>query len=466
MSNALVIIKDKWLSNVFAINLSFYAGVNCILKYGEHDLNGIEDISDIIDLIIVEEWLGDTNSYVLLKGLLGEDRLKEIPMIFIRPEEREQAHRFGRHLNYETLDSISISELLKSTSKSLDISAADMNSRPVPSKFPIDLKFFNVFKNSPFQVFTKHRLDSKEAVYELCFDKGEEITDAILLKLKKTHTRKLYILSSERLKFANCYTVSAFEAFESEQDDGSKLDFLQLGRESIFTHLNDGGDIEEIADMADKSILEVMKEADKINLVNFTSYLESLLAKSDSYFLQHALLSTYISFLLLNKLGWNSLSQKKTFSSAAFFQNILFDLHQERIAKIRSDEELEEMFKANDIDKEEYFLVQKHALKTSSLMSDTQISFFPENTHTIIREHHGNRKGIGFIRDPEKSLHPMSLIFLLANDYADTVLLDKVADHDEILKILSKKFISFQKYNNFIQLISENEEDNYMLNVS
>jgi hypothetical protein len=453
MSNALVLVEDEWLSNVFAINLALYAGLDSIIKHDTSHLKGLEELGDVFDLIIMEEWINDQNSFKEFVEIFGLDRIKSLPIIVIKPDARDDGDRFSNHLNCTLLENISVADLLKATARSLDITASDMFNRPVPSKFPIDLKYFEVFRKSPFQIFKKHRLDGKEAVYQLEFEKDDEVNNDKIDSLRKGLNRKLFIMSSERLKFANAYTIAAFEKYSSNNYAEAKKKFLELSRESIFSHINDGGSIEEIADLADKCIVETLEEIDEHKNCDFTEYIEKLLESGDSYFLQHTLITTYISFSIIEKLSWNSLSQKKTFTSAAFFQNILFSISQEDIAKIRSDDFSTENVENDTLTEDEMEIIRNHALETSSLMSDTEISFFPENTHTIVRQRHGNRKGIGFVRDPERALHPMSIIFMLANDYADTVLIDEITDHEEILKTLTKKYLNSTKYNQYLVML-------------
>jgi phage replication-related protein YjqB (UPF0714/DUF867 family) len=459
MSNALVLIEDKWLSNVFSINLTLYAGIDSIIKHDLSNLDGLDSFKDVIDLIIIDEYVKEQNSYDELINLFGEELVKDLPLIVTKPRKSEEEKNFNRHLHCTILDSLSIPKLLKATARALDITSTEMYSKPVPNRYPLDIKYFEVFDKSPFQIFKKHRLDGQEAMYELVFDKGDEISISALNALKKSSNRKLFITSSERLKFANSFTLSSFEKFEEVNNDETKYKFLEIGRDAIFSQLNDGGSIESVSELADKCIVETIKEMDNLQLKDFSDYINKLLESDNSYFLQHSLLTTYVSFSIIDKLNWNSLSQKKTLSSAAFLKTILFNLDQEELAKVRSDYSLESMFQRNEISQEELLLIERHALTTSTLMSDTEISFFPENTHTIIRQHHGNRKGIGFKRDPESALHTMSIIFIVANDYADTILIDGVKDHNKILKHLTAEHLNETKYNQYLALLKNDDED-------
>ena len=89
--------------------------------------------------------------------------------------------------------------------------------------------------------------------------------------------------------------------------------------------------------------------------------------------------------------------------------------------------------------KEEFESVYYHAMRMSLMLEDYHFSH--KETITIVREHHGLKDGIGFTEALNMNIHPLSMVFIVCEEFVDGLL-----QLNQLSKIEIKKMIGQLKF--------------------
>lgn len=432
MAQGIIITDNRWMADLLALNLEIYVGVKTITLLSVHEVEQHSPILQSTDIIYIDHKFEDGVALEVLRKLIKEMDL-EIPCLIFNavPE------KLPKGKNYIGLKSISIPPIMKFTAKKLDITARDMISMPTANYIGLDLKYIVGLKNIPCVIYKRYTLDSDDFAYEKISDKGSDVSEDDVKNMVKKDVKKFYIQSSFRLKFVNFYTTSVLQSMRSSI---KKEKFIEMMRDSISSTLVDGRAFEEVREMADMCISESIETVEGQKDSSLDDFLKRLRENTDSYYVQSAQIIAYAAFKILRKLNWMKMSQKNSIVAAGFFSNILFEDNEEHLAKIRFESEIKDLMDAGKITSSEQNKVTHHAANAAQILSNADAEFFAETALNVLREHHGNKKGIGFSHDSESSLHSLSIIYNLAQDYCDMVLLQDISNHDIIVQRLKLKY--------------------------
>lgn len=454
MSNGLVLVKNEVMAKVYSLNFHLYTDMNCLHYSSINAVDNFKELVPYLDVIIIDPKIDGDDLISQLDQLYTEKGISIQTIVLSRIEQETQNDCFTY------LKDLSIKTIIKKVSNVLDVNAQEMAAKVLPDRMPLHINYFKDLTSAPCDIFARE-VDGEEYSYHQIYEKGEPVEMARISSLQIDEKKcRLFIPKLERLKFVNQYTSQLTKSAQNfiQEDAPKKLlkdkqTFLQMSRDNIASIIASNEGMDEIMDIADSSIEECLHEVEGQGNKKLNKFITELFNSTDSYYLQHAQLTSYISFKMLKELNWLSMSQKKTFVSACFFRNILLNSDQEELAKIRDDETLDNLKRENQINQDEYNLIRTLPQKTVGVLSSFKKQVFPENTLTIIREQYGNKTGVGFKREGEKTLHSLSIAYIVANAYADKILLEELDDEDIIISELERDFEGQSKFLSYIELL-------------
>lgn len=183
-----------------------------------------------------------------------------------------------------------------------------------------------------------------------------------------------------------------------------------------------------------KNIIHASKES--------RSVLKDLVSKKEKYYFKHMSMTSMICCFILDEMMLTDESMKQKLCLASQFQNIY--LQNEKEHKVSNDDELVH-FKPEDKKR-----IHQHALLAAELLKKNPN--FDADVLKVIKEQHGDKRGIGFPDKIQSSLK-LSLIFQISTLFSQTYLthIDKgltpnVAEiYDRIHKKLTMKDQSILK---------------------
>lgn len=191
-----------------------------------------------------------------------------------------------------------------------------------------------------------------------------------------------------------------------------------------------GAFVVEMAKSSIKAMYEALRSHPSL------SEIESLLEQS-SCPLNNRLnyISTIVIHKILQKIIWSTSEHKIKLTYSCFFSDIFNDEALFKNAHFPNTRE------HNTINTPQFLKDDSHALKNSELIK--KFTELPLGIETIIREHHGDKRGIMLKSEPDIDISPLSRILLLSNDFALQYL--EGAEKGQPLKIvrtLSRKYKS------------------------
>jgi response regulator RpfG family c-di-GMP phosphodiesterase len=357
-----------------------------------------------IGLVIARAKIGQENTASDLVSFLKNKNLN-IPVIVIGPG-KEIPGSFAHMTN-----SLQLKTMIQGAAKALGITAQAMSTKEVPDYFPIPLNFFRTLKRSVCPVYVK-----ENNTYSLLFEKMKDFPPGALENVK---AENLYVNKFDRLEFVNNLTSELMSTLKEEDISADEQvtaadATLVLAAKKLMSL----GVTDETVALSKKS-METMRKNTRVN-PKLAKLLERLLANKASYLFTHTQLLSYIGLHIVKNIDWGNPEQEEKILFIAFFHDIA--LEKDEHGKIKSPVEL----KKSDLSEMDKSLVEKHAQIAAELVA--KFPHAPMGADQIIRQHHGSLNGLGFSEHFGNNVSPMSIVFIVAEEFTRIVL--KYAETD------------------------------------
>jgi response regulator RpfG family c-di-GMP phosphodiesterase len=354
-----------------------------------------------VNLIIARAKIGKEDSASQIVNFLKSKNLS-IPVIVIGPG-KEIPGTFVHMTN-----SLQLKTMIQGAAKALGITAQAMSTKEVPDYFPIPIHFFGMLKRPACHVYLK-----ENSSYGLRFEKMKDFAPGEINKLEDSGVKTLYVNKLDRLEFVNNVTS---ELMASLSEDEISPDEQVTAADSTMVlaakKLLSIGVTEETVTIAKKS-METMRRNSRIN-PKLSKLLEKLLANKASYLFTHTQLLSFIGLHIIKNIDWGNPEQEEKILFIAFFHDIA--LEKDEHGKIKSTLEL----KKSDFNEMDKSVVEKHAQIAAELVA--KFPHAPMGADQIIRQHHGNLNGVGFSDHFGNNVSPMSIVFIVAEEFTRIVL--------------------------------------------
>ncbi len=439
MNLTLLVENNPKIESFYKLNLFTWLGLETVSAADATAAMKILGGTDgkMVNLIIARARIGKEESAAEIVNFLKSKNLN-IPVIVIGPC-REIPGTFAHMAN-----SLQLKTMIQGAAKALGITAQSMSTKTVPDYFPIPLIFFGMLKRSACHVYIKENNS-----YSLRFEKLKDFGPDEIRKLEISDVKTLYVNKLDRLEFVNNVTS---ELMASLGDDEISPDEQVTAADSVMVlaakKLLSIGVTEETVTIAKKS-MESMRKNTKVN-PKLSKLLDRLLANKTSYLFTHTQILSYIGLHIIKNIDWGNPEQEEKILFIAFFHDIA--LEKDEHARIKSSLELKKS-EFNEMDKS---LVDRHAQIAAELVA--KFPHAPMGADQIIRQHHGNLNGVGFSDHFGNNVSPMSIVFIVAEEFARIVLkyADSELNRSQMIRELKDAFPTsrFQKVIDLLNTIT------------
>lgn len=431
MKRILIVCNNEFINLLYVMNLEVYLGVNTSLVLGA--AGAIEALSTktVYDLILTVSMANKENTAKELEVYL-KSYGKKTPMVIFGHSKDEI---ISAHITAITAK-FQIQVILKMCAKILGITAKQMAQLDVGSYYPISLSTFLGFTISPCQLFIK---DGEN--YQSVAKKNDSIEE-LLIELDNKVTRKLYVKSTDRLVIVNIISLAIIGKIKQSLEDlegatiEKKINVLSTGfgfaSANIFSSDVIKKHMQEIASSASIVMLNVAKETPSAR-----SLLAILMENKDGYIFTHSMIISYTAYHMIKNVTWGGEGQVEKINFVLFFHDIFLAPIYLKHPELRGESTLVNNVNLDEIEND---IIFNHAKLAAELVVTYKRS--PMGADILIKQHHGMKKGKGFVRAYVEDLSPLSKVILIAEMFVEEFMIaheenKSFSTEETILKLIA-----------------------------
>lgn len=439
MSQALVVSNDSVLNDIYAVNLNAYVATNVTIKETAEEAIQLIKLNPNFDVIISFFQINGEETALKIIQFCQSENL-EIPIVVV-------GNGTGLPPNVSQLSAkYNIQNLLKTVAKHLEISAKDMASLAVPEFFPIPLKLFTHIEKCEADIFLRNK--EKENIQYVKIGEKGKLFQVDLLEYKKNGVKCFYVNSAERLRFINQASQHIVGQLNDPQlSQEKKVDLVIEGMEFVAFQISENDQVPEEILNTSKACLKAMNEVAR-QFPEVRGLLELLLKNKTKYIFLHGIIASFVAREIIENISWGGEGQADKIAFCLFFHDLflvpLFDRHPE----FKQEEEILYSEKLNESEKD---LILNHAKMAGEFVQSFKHS--PIGANTLITQHHGDTKGVGFATSFKDNISPLAKVMIIAEDFTSELL--KLQPHEwktkfrkeEVIELLREKYgrPSYQK---------------------
>ena len=305
-------------------------------------------------------------------------------------------------------ENVEVRDVIKKCALLLGVTAKAMAEKDVGEYYPVKLSILvpnlvlvcPIYKKNPDGTFVKF------------LDVESKLHPEILTILKTTTEDQIYVEAPLRLKFVNSITIFLAELMA---DDRLTLEDSLLFANNSYNIVRDAA-----RRMMISPITIHATEANINTMISITGKIPKLnqflkmTTNSVSPVFRHSLLTTFVASHIIEKMEWGTNEQKVKIAFVCFFSNLL--LTKDEYILTHSDDDLS-LLDCSDADKDN---IKNHAINAAKLLGKYYTNL-PFGIDTIVKQHHGNRYGIGFAQNPA-SISPLALVYIISDEWVSLIL--------------------------------------------
>lgn len=425
----LIVEKSPELQIFYSLNYKVWVGSQVILCDSPEDAIKILNEKPV-NLVISKLKIDNTPCSELI---FNEIKSKNLPTKFINIGLKK--------LNDEVINlpsALDIAPLMKASAKLLNVTAQDMVQLAVPEYFGIDIEYFKHIPRAVTKVYK--RVGEK---YEIALEELKDYPKEMIEKMESDH-EKLYVQRNERLKIVTNITRElAIKIPGASLNKDEEITVNEMSQNLVADKLKQFGITKETVELSKKNIKNMVETCRRFPTLG--NMVQRLLRNRSSYLYKHSQMLMYICSHLMDNIDWGNEDQKAKINFVCFFHDIALSTDEQ--AMIYSADQL----KNSSLNDKEKDLVEKHAQIAAELIQ--KYPHAPMGADVIIRQHHGVSHGIGFAQSYTANLSPMTIVFILAENFTDT-LIQSEGDFDLKTKIneMRERF-STQRFQKIIDIL-------------
>jgi response regulator RpfG family c-di-GMP phosphodiesterase len=403
--------------------------------------------SDIFDLVITDYTMPEVNGGEVLNYMLDNNR--EEPFILITGEKIKLLPEFKgktptdkmKFLNKPVDEDVIVQTIARMLNLTDHLQEEGSSITKDNDFIGIEISRITNLNSAPCDFFL--RLNESKLI-KVINRNGIELQD-IVNKYDSKGVSKLYVVQSD-LEVLNDSLTKRIEIALDSKEELSTSSRVALAGDAIITvqeNLLNFGIKEDFVNHANKIVDHVLATYSMVEGMN--NLITMIQTANDGYFLQHSMLSSFLSNIILRNSEWNSVSNQEKITMASLFHDISL--------KYGEHEDWESKSFLMGINKDNENIPKDfldHPQRTVELLS--KVPNMPD-LFTIILEHHEKPDGTGFPRGLKANrLSPMSCILIMSHHLSDLIAFkhgEAILD-DEMLSTLD----SIYKDGHFVQLLS------------
>lgn len=395
MSGPVILVEDNdELARFYSLNLHVWVGATVLHA---KDLRTVESLikeHQSAKLVISK------SSYTpIVKKFLEGESLRNISQINLGPGEFD---------GVSIENGLNIKPLMQAAAKALGVTAQDMAKLEVPEYFPIPISHFGAINSSSADIYLE-----QDGNHELIFQANAQIDSTRIVELAKSGIKELHVNRSQRLKIVTHISQEIVSNINPKDlDEAQALSANEMSQKLVQYKLQKIGITAQTTEMAKRNIKNMVQASRKYP--KLSQLVKRLTKNKAGYLYKHSQVLMFVCSHLMDNIDWGNDEQKKTINFVAFFHDIA--LTSDEQAKIHSEAEL----KTSNLNDQAKKLVNMHAQIAAELVQ--KFPQAPMGADSIVRQHHGIAHGVGFSQHYSANLSPMTIVFVLAEDFVDYIL--------------------------------------------
>lgn len=350
---------------------------------------------------------------------------------------------------YGVVGKFNIQSILKTSAKILNVTAKQMAELNVGAYYPVSFLPLKGLGTAPCSIYKK-----EGDAYKLLVRADDPMGDE-LKNLEQSGVDHLYVSSSDRLKMINKISLTIIDkitenlkTLDASAPTEKKVQALANGYEFAAANLFSSDEIkqqmQEIATASAKVMGDVAKETPGLK-----SLLATMLANKDGYIFSHSMITSYVAYHMIKNVTWGGESQVEKINFVLFFHDIFLAPLYLKYPDLTIEQDLLENDKLSEAEKD---TVLNHAKLAAEMVVGYKRC--PMGADVLIKQHHGMKKGKGFVKFYMEDLSPLSKVILIAEMFVEEFLRStKDKSQPFSTKIVIPKLISEFKTPSYTKIV-------------
>lgn len=424
MSQTILIEANKDLKKLFSINLQTLLATDVIERDDAQDALALLKILPQISLVITRANIGDEESAKILFNYIKSQGLKTSLIVLGTCPD----------IAHEVLclqDPISWEIVIREAASRLGVNL-DTTKKIKADYVAVSLHYFYEITRTPCDIFIRIKKGRDEFQYVKRIHQ-KDIFDKETIKKYELQGLEEFYVSQEYIQYFTNFVTNELVTKLERNDLALEERILttsyahEIVRDRLQQLEIDQACI-ELSETSVNSMVRSVKSSPQV-----ASLIKFLFSNKVSYPYQHSHLLALICHYILSKQSWYRTEHLHILSFASFFADT--NLKTIKQMRISSNRELE----VSDLNEEEKEQVRYHARDAVNILDH-----HPEATEyikTVLLQSHGTLDGVGFADHPSEELHPLSKVFIIADQFVKILLNPELPiDKKEILNLMSKRY--------------------------
>lgn len=432
MSQTILIEENEELRKIFSLNLQTFVGTDVILRNSADDTIELLRILPQVNLVVTRARIDNDETALRIFNFIKSENL-ETSMIIIG----ECPQIAGEVLCLQ--ETISWEILVNEAAKQLGVTLQDVMNKIKPTYLPVGIHYFFDIEQTPCDVYIRIKQGPNEYQFMKRIHSKDHFEKGMIQRYAEFGLKEFYI-PKDYIQYFTTFVTSNLVSKLEQDDLGLEERILTTSnahdiiQENVVKIGFDHASIELTEASINSMVKSVKKSPEVAALIKF------LFSNKVSMAYQHCHLQTLMCHYILSKQSWYKPEDLETLSFASFFADIT--LKSKTQMQISSMKE----FHDADLTDNERYQVLNHAKDAAALLNG-----YPETSEiikTVILQSHGRFDGVGFEDDPNEEIHPLSKVFIVADNFVKILLHpDMPSNKTDILAVLSERFSnpSYQK---------------------
>ncbi|MBC7426981.1 MAG: response regulator [Bacteriovorax sp.] len=424
MKQILIIENDETLRKIIKLNMMKNIGCDVIEMASSSEALDLMKILPELDLIICKDAIKTENAGANVANYLKKENLKT-PVLVIGVKNSDYTHLYSIGANAPWKSIVELAFKIINPPSAVEAKVDTREFVPVSIHY-----FLNINTITGCDVYIRVKKSESEFQYVKRLHAGDTFTREGILKYQESGLREFYIPRDSFSQFVNFVTEELVKKLESKDISGSQRVTLSSDSYKITTERIQSIGIDEYTvELVDESIASMTTLLKEQN--SLVMFLKSMKANDCSFAYAHTYLCCLILHKVINSFDWQSPQIKEKLTYIAYFHDI--SLPKNSLTEINSQQELDD----SGLCTEDKNAVTNHALQSAAIVE--KFSKIPTGVGAVIKEHHGNKSGVGFAENPSLALLPLSMMFIVTENFVDEFLKIEGVPKSEDLKVIFTK---------------------------
>ncbi len=425
MSQTILVETHEDLKKIFSLNLSTFVGTDVILRRAAEDTMALLKILPEVSLIVCRNKVGEEETAKILHNFIKNEALETSLIVLGEcPDIASEVMCLKDPVNWEIL--------VRQAAYILGVTLKEANQKVKSDYIPVGLFYFYDIQKTPCDVYIRIKKGPQEYQYVKRIHSKDVFDRNDIQKYEDQGLKEFYI-PKDYIQYFTTFVTNQLLA-KLEREDLTLEDRILTTANShdiIRETLQNFGLDEASIDLSEASIGSMIKSLKRSP--EMASLLKFLFSNKVSYAYQQCHLQALLGHYILSKQSWFKPEHLQVLSFVAFFSDVtLKSIPQMQIASLHDLEN-------STLTDEERVAVINHA-RDAAIILETHPTADPY-IKTVIKQSHGTRDGVGFNDNPGEELHPLSKIFIIADNFVKILLNPNLpSNKKDILPLLYGRF--------------------------